>query len=210
VCYACIRVLFISSVLNEILTIALFLVVIPDENIVTCHEFRTDLRDEIHVSARKNPESQILKTLLELAFCSVIPTSSGMSEPNAHDTHNPNALLTKPKSGVRVALEYTGIPTSWFSKRPKLPSRNWLIFISVTSSVVGYYIYDRRQCNQIRQSYVDRVKHFAEEPLNSLDVTRKVTVYGSRWPGDEDYDRSMKYFRKYVKVCLFCVWICYA
>jgi import inner membrane translocase subunit TIM54 len=102
---------------------------------------------------------------------------------------------------MRAALEFTGIPPSWFDKRPKLPSRNWLIFISVTSSMAGYYFYDRRQCNQIRQSYVDRVKHLAAEPLNSLDVPRKVTVYGSKWPGDEDYGRSMKYFRKYVKVC---------
>ena len=135
---------------------------------------------------------------------SVVPALSGMSEPNAHGTSNPNALPTKPKSGARAALEYTGIPPSWLDKRPKLPSRNWLIFISITSSIAGYYIYDRRQCNQIRQSYINRVKHFAEEPLNSLDVTRKVTVYGSKWPGDEDYDRSMKYFRKYVKVRLFC------
>jgi mitochondrial import inner membrane translocase subunit TIM54 len=121
-----------------------------------------------------------------------------MSEFNARDV--PNSSSVKPKSGIRAALQYTGIPTSWLDKRPKLPSRNWLIFISVTSSIAGYYLYDRRQCNQIRQSYIDRVKHFADEPLNSLDVPRKVTVYGSKWPGDEDYERSMKYFRKYVKV----------
>ena len=129
------------------------------------------------------------------------PTSAGMSELDAHGTPNLNALPTRPKSGMRTALEYTGIPPSWLDKRPKLPSRNWLIFISVTSSIAGYYFYDRRQCNQIRQSYVDRVKHLADEPLNSLDVPRKVTVYGSKWPGDEDYERSMKYFRKYLKVC---------
>jgi hypothetical protein len=198
VCCVCIRVLFISSVLDEILTIALILslVVIPNENIATTYL----CNGEFHV-ARKYGKSNTKNSVAGL----LPPVLSGMSEPNAHETRNPNVLPTKQKSGVRVALEYTGIPTSWFSKRPKLPSRNWLIFISVTSSVVGYYIYDRRQCNQIRQSYVDRVKHFAEEPLSSLDVTRKVTVYGSRWPGDEDYDRSMKYFRKYVKVRLLCV-----
>jgi import inner membrane translocase subunit TIM54 len=118
-----------------------------------------------------------------------------------HGTPDSNPLTTKPKSGIRAALQYTGIPPSWLDKRPKLPSRNWLIFITVTSSIAGYYIYDRRQCNQIRQSYIDRVKHLADEPLASLDVPREVTVYGAKWPGDEDYDRSLKYFRKYVKVC---------
>lgn len=37
-------------------------------------------------------------------------------------------------------------------------------------------------------------------PLHSMELPRKVTVYGSKWPSDEDYDRSLKYFRKYVKV----------
>lgn len=108
-------------------------------------------------------------------------------------------------SGIRTALRYTGIPTSWLDKRPKLPSRNWLIFIGVTSSITGYYIYDRRQCKKIRQEYVDKVKELAELPSDPLDKPRKVTVYGSKWPGDEDYDQSLRYFRKYVKVRAYIV-----
>jgi len=103
-------------------------------------------------------------------------------------------------SGVKAVLSYTGIPPSWLDKRPKLPSRNWLIFLSVTSSVIGLYVYDRRQCKQIRQSYVDRVKHLSEVPVDPFESPRKVTVLGAKWPGDEDYDQSIKYFRKYVKV----------
>jgi import inner membrane translocase subunit TIM54 len=104
------------------------------------------------------------------------------------------------ESGIKAALKYTGIPQSWLSKRPKLPSRNWLIFIGITSTVTGYYLYDRRQCKTIRQAYVDKVKHLAEVPLHSHDYPRKVTVYGAKWPDDEDSDRAIKYFRKYVKV----------
>jgi len=112
--------------------------------------------------------------------------------------------MTTPKagrlSGIQTALRYTGLPTSWLSKRPKLPSRNWLIFLSVTTSATGYYIYDRQQCKKIRQHYIDLVKSQAEEPVRPLDAPRRVTVYGSKWPGDEDYNQSIKYFRKYVKV----------
>ena len=105
------------------------------------------------------------------------------------------------KSGIVSALEYTGIPASWLSKRPKLPSRNWLIFLGVTSSITGAYVYDRQQCKRIRQHYIDKVKHLAEEiPGDHFAVPRKVTVLGTRWPGDEDYDVCLKYFRKYVKV----------
>jgi len=105
------------------------------------------------------------------------------------------------KSGMRVALEFTGIPVSWLSKRPKLPSRNWLIFIGVTSSITGYYIYDRRECKRIKQEYIDKVKFMGEEIAEDhQSLPRKVMVYGARWPGDQDYDVSIKYFKKYVKV----------
>lgn len=105
------------------------------------------------------------------------------------------------KSGFRTALQFTGIPPSWLDKRPRLPSRNWLIFLSVTQSLIACYAYDRHQSRKIRQEYVDRVKHLAEEPLHSLDFPRTVTVYSARWPGDEDWDCGARYFRKYVKVC---------
>ncbi|KAH9945851.1 inner membrane protein import complex subunit Tim54-domain-containing protein [Epithele typhae] len=107
-----------------------------------------------------------------------------------------------PNSGVRAALQYTGIPVSWLDKRPSLPSRNWLIFLGVTGTVAGYYIYDRQQCKRIRQEYKDQVKDLADVPLGTKDLPRKVTVYGAKWLGDEDHDRSMKYFRKYVKPIL--------
>ncbi|KAJ7137706.1 inner membrane protein import complex subunit Tim54-domain-containing protein [Mycena epipterygia] len=113
-----------------------------------------------------------------------------------------NAAVVAPVSGVKAILRYTGIPPSWLDKRPKLPSRNWLIFISVTSSITGLYIYDRQQCKAIRRRYIDAVKHLADEPVASLYRPRKVTVYGGKWPGDEDHDQTLKYFRKYVKPIL--------
>ncbi|KAF8965194.1 inner membrane protein import complex subunit Tim54-domain-containing protein [Flammula alnicola] len=113
----------------------------------------------------------------------------------------PPSIPSRP-SGIKTVLAYTGIPPSWLDKRPKLPSRNWLIFLSVTSSVVGLYIYDRRECKNIRQSYIDRVKHLAEVPIDPFEAPRRVTVYGAKWPADEDYDQSIKYFRKYVKPIL--------
>ncbi|KAJ7827537.1 inner membrane protein import complex subunit Tim54-domain-containing protein [Mycena olivaceomarginata] len=79
---------------------------------------------------------------------------------------------------------------------------NWLIFLSVTSSVAGLYIYDRQQCKAIRKSYVEKVKDLADEPVGSLYRPRKVIVYGGKWPGDEDHDQTLKYFRKYVKPIL--------
>ncbi|TFK42446.1 inner membrane protein import complex subunit Tim54-domain-containing protein [Crucibulum laeve] len=126
-----------------------------------------------------------------------------MTTPISEKPVPPPATTLPPKvSGIRTVLRYTGIPPSWLDKRPKLPSRNWLIFLSVTSSVVGMYIYDRRECKRIRQSYIEKVQDLSEERLDTLAWPRRVTVYGGKWPGDEDYDQSMKYFRKYVKPIL--------
>jgi mitochondrial import inner membrane translocase subunit TIM54 len=128
---------------------------------------------------------------------------SPMSSANGEPIAKPEPVVTsKPpvNSGLRTVLRYTGIPPSWLEKKPKLPSRNWMIFLGVTSSVVGYYIYDRRECRRIQQVYIDKVKDLSEDKLDPMDVTRKVTIYGARWPGDEDYQQAMKYFRKYVKV----------
>lgn len=112
------------------------------------------------------------------------------------------AGAVKNPSGAVSALRYTGIPPSWFQKRPKLPSRNWLIFWSLAGSVTSLYIYDRRTAKRIRQEYVEKVQWRAEEKLNPMEFPRKVRVYGCRWPGDDDHDRSMKYFRRYVKVSI--------
>lgn len=106
----------------------------------------------------------------------------------------------KNRGGLHAALKYTGIPPSWLEKRPKLPSRNWLIFLGTIAAVTSLYVDDRRKCKKIREEYVAKVRYLAEEPLDKHDWGRKVTVYACRYPEDQEHERSMKYFRKYVKV----------
>lgn len=122
--------------------------------------------------------------------------TNAVEKPSSTALPPPNSART----GIRKVLVSSGIPEGWFSKRPRLPSRNWLIFLTVTSSIAGYYYYDRRECKRIREKYVDRVKYLAEEPAGSMEWPRMVTVYASKWPGDHDHERGLKYFRKYVKV----------
>ena len=131
------------------------------------------------------------RSTLDERFVLMSTPEAGPSAPNT----------TQPKSGVYAALRYTGIPESWI-RRPKLPSRNWLIFFSITSSIIGLYAYDRRKCRQIREEYVRRVEYLSQEKLDSMALPRKVMVYSCKWPGDEEHNRGLKYFKKYVKVCI--------
>lgn len=49
---------------------------------------------------------------------------------------------------------------------------------------------------------VERVEKYGREPMpgGSLGEPRRVVVWAGRWGGDDDADRSGRYFRKYVKV----------
>ena len=108
-----------------------------------------------------------------------------------------------PLTGFRASLEHTGIPRSVLLWKPRLPSRNWSIFLSIVGSVTYAYYYDRKQCRKIRQEYIDKVKGKALEPMQgSLDVPRKVRVIAARWPEDDDENRGWLYFRKYLKVTI--------
>lgn len=102
-------------------------------------------------------------------------------------------------SGALDALQHTGIPVGWL-KKPKLPGRNWLIFYGIVSSLSYLYWDDRRKARLIREEYIAKVAHLAEVPLGSMELARRVEVYACKWPGDEEYDRSMKFFKRYVKV----------
>lgn len=110
----------------------------------------------------------------------------------------PPAELT----GFRSVLAHTGIPHGVLLWKPRLPSRNWLIFWSVSLSLTYAYYYDRSECKRIKQEVVERVEKYGREPMpgGSLGEPRRVVVWAGRWGGDDDADRAGRYFRKYVKV----------
>lgn len=106
-----------------------------------------------------------------------------------------------PLEGWRGVLQYTGLPRSVLTWKPKLPGPKMSVFLAVVGGVTFLYYDDRRKAKAIREEYVAKVQHLAKEPTRgSLDVPRKVLVYGARWPEDDEMHRALVYFRKYVKV----------
>jgi import inner membrane translocase subunit TIM54 len=100
------------------------------------------------------------------------------------------------------ALEHTGLPPSLLRWKPKLPSRNWSIFLTLVGTVSYAYYYDRTECSRLKKEYMDRVKYLAEEKIEGgpLAYGRKVTVYAAKWPEDDEWERGLQYFKRYVKV----------
>lgn len=76
------------------------------------------------------------------------------------------------------------------------------VFLTLVAGGSYTYWYDRKECARLKQEYISRVEHLSKQPLEggSLAFGRKVTVYAAKWPEDDDYDRGLKYFKRYVKV----------
>lgn len=106
-----------------------------------------------------------------------------------------------PLEGWRGVLQYTGLPRGVLTWKPKLPGPKMSVFLALVGGVGYLYYDDRSKAKAIKAEYIAKVQHLAQQPTRgSLDVPRKVLVYGARWPEDDEANRALVYFRKYVKV----------
>mgnify|MGYP002723027810 FL=1 len=111
----------------------------------------------------------------------------------------------RPKRSVPPSLRplvWLGIPESVLAWKPRLPSRNWCIFLASVAAVGYLYYDDRRQCKKILEEYKDRVRGLSEQSMHPLEQPRKVLVYTAKYPGDDNYDVGTIYFKRYVKPIL--------
>ena len=85
--------------------------------------------------------------------------------------------------------------------RARLPSRNWLIFLTITGSFSAAVFYDRREKKRAQQKWCNAVSHLSRE-LNSVNtLPRKLTVYLSAPPND-GLRPAREHFQEYVKPIL--------
>ncbi|KAJ5935448.1 Mitochondrial import inner membrane translocase subunit Tim54 [Penicillium verhagenii] len=85
--------------------------------------------------------------------------------------------------------------------RLKLPSRNWMIFLTITGSFASAIIYDRREKRRSQQKWSELVAHIAKEPLGETEMRRRLTVYLAAPPGD-GLKVARDHFKEYVKPIL--------
>ncbi|KAL9028145.1 MAG: hypothetical protein Q9180_007216, partial [Flavoplaca navasiana] len=102
-----------------------------------------------------------------------------------------------PRSAGNPVFRMMGMPNFRF----KLPSRNWLIFLSVTGSFTTAVLYDRFQKKRAQQRWCNIVSHIAREPLPTTQMPRKITIFLSAPPGDT-IRAAREHFHEYVKPVL--------
>ncbi|KAI9756713.1 MAG: hypothetical protein M4579_003714 [Chaenotheca gracillima] len=102
-----------------------------------------------------------------------------------------------PRKPPNPAFRMMGMPNFRF----KLPSRNWLIFLSLSGSLASAIYYDRYHKKKAQQKWCRLVSHLAEESLPANTMPRKLTIFLSAPPADS-LKASREYFNDYVKPIL--------
>ena len=94
-------------------------------------------------------------------------------------------------------LRYPGIPRISL----KLPSRNWLIFWTISGSFVSTLLYDRYHTRRVQQKWCNAVSYLAEEPLPPKTLPRRITIFLAAPPGDS-IRAAREHFHEYIKPIL--------
>ncbi|CAK7235527.1 mitochondrial import inner membrane translocase subunit tim54 [Sporothrix curviconia] len=103
-----------------------------------------------------------------------------------------------PPAAPNPALRMLGLP----NLPRKLPSRNWLIFWGVSTSLAAAIIYDRREKKRATARWAAAVAPLAREPLpDTSALPRRVTVYLEAPPGD-GLRAAQEHFKEYIKPVL--------
>ncbi|KAH8886900.1 hypothetical protein GQ53DRAFT_844476 [Thozetella sp. PMI_491] len=122
-----------------------------------------------------------------------------MADPKPAESATSSGTAPKPKPR-NPALRMLGLP----ALPSKLPSRNWMIFWAVTTTVSAAIIYDKREKKRATARWAHAVEHLAKEPLPGTDANaavRKLTIYLSAPPGD-GLRTAQDHFTEYVKPVL--------
>ena len=110
----------------------------------------------------------------------------------------PGAKAATPPRPPNPIYKYMGLGENF---RPRLPSRNWMIFLSITASFTAAVIYDKREKRRVQRKWCKLVEHVAKEPLDSKSMPRKLTVF-LEGPPTDGLRVAQDHFKEYVKPIL--------
>lgn len=105
---------------------------------------------------------------------------------------------SKPLRPPNPMYKYMGLGENF---RPRLPSRNWLIFLSITGSFTMAVIYDKREKKRAQRKWCKLVEHVAKEPLDPRAMPRRLRVF-LEGPPTDGLRVAQDHFKEYVKPIL--------
>lgn len=109
-----------------------------------------------------------------------------------------DAKVAKPTKPPNPMWKYMGFGENF---RPKLPSRNWMIFLSITGSFTAAVIYDKREKKRAQRKWCKLVEHIAKESIDPKSMPRRLTVF-LEGPPQDGLRIAQDHFKDYVKPIL--------
>ncbi|KAF6840404.1 hypothetical protein CMUS01_03941 [Colletotrichum musicola] len=130
------------------------------------------------------------------------PPPAAASNP-APSTSTPAAAATAAAEGYKAPKPNPVWQMLGMRGPPKrLPSRNWMIFLSITGAFSAAVIYDKREKNRATARWARAVAPLAKEPItNPSQLPRKLTVLLEAPPGD-GLRVAQDHFLEYIKPIL--------
>lgn len=83
--------------------------------------------------------------------------------------------------------------------RGYLPSRNWAIFLGLSTGVGTLYRLDRQALEDTRRQMRERVRYLAEQPLLTTDLPRRVLVVLAPPTASDNISAVRHQFSEFIK-----------
>ncbi|KAI2472756.1 mitochondrial import inner membrane translocase subunit Tim54 [Annulohypoxylon bovei var. microspora] len=120
------------------------------------------------------------------------------SAPAAAAANAASSGATYKAAAPNPAFRMMGIPVL----PKKLPSRNWMIFLTITGSLSAAIIYDKREKKRATARWSKAVSHLGREPISDpTQMPRKLAIFLESPPGD-GLRVAQDHFTEYVKPIL--------
>ncbi|KKF96998.1 Mitochondrial import inner membrane translocase subunit tim-54 [Ceratocystis platani] len=126
-----------------------------------------------------------------------------MSDKHSAETAKPMAATEpvatyKKPTGGNPALRMLGIP----NLPSKLPSRNWMIFLTLSTALASAIIYDKREKKRATAKWHQVVSELGRQPLaNGNELPRRLTIFLAAPPGD-GLRSAQDYYLEFIKPVL--------
>ncbi|TVY60715.1 Mitochondrial import inner membrane translocase subunit tim54, partial [Lachnellula suecica] len=118
---------------------------------------------------------------------------------NGTSAPNPEAKpAAKPLPKPNPMWKYMGFGENF---RPRVPSRNWCIFLAITGSFTAAVVYDKRETRRVQRKWCRLVEHVGKEPLDPMIMPRKLSVF-LKGPPSDGLRAAQNHFKEYVKPVL--------
>ncbi|KAK6227501.1 mitochondrial import inner membrane translocase subunit tim-54 [Colletotrichum tabaci] len=131
------------------------------------------------------------------------PEAAAAPSPTPSTTTTTTTTAANPAEGYKAAKPNPVWQMMGLRGPPKrLPSRNWMIFLSLTGAISAAIIYDKREKNRATARWARAVAPLAQEPLaHPSQLPRKLTVLLEAPPGD-GLRVAQDHFLEYIKPIL--------